>query len=815
VTGETISHYRILDKLGSGGMGEVYGAMDTRLGRTVAVKFLSERMVGDKNAVDRFQLEARAASWLNHPNICTIYDIGYHNGAPYIVMEMLEGGSLRSRIQQGVVTNDQLLDIGIQIADALDAAHAKGIIHRDIKPGNIYVSERGQAKILDFGLAKLAAERRRMASQPISATGEPLNDVSDDSLTNVGIIPGTTFYMSPEQARSEELDGRSDIFSLGVVLYEMATGKKPFAGKTAFLTMEAILNAKPVSPLTLNPKLPEGFEEVVGKALEKDREHRYRTAAEMRHDLQRLKQESDSAAAVASGSRPSALAGSRTFRRASPKHTYLQLGILALLVITLAAVTAWWAQHGKAVVSGPAPNNTIAILPFQNLTGDPGSDYLRLALADEVSGVLTHTRSLEVRPMSATQKYTGKEVNLGKVGRDLHVANLLTGHYMRQGDQLLITLEVVEVKDERALWQSNVNVPASDILSLQSRLSSQIAQGLLPALGRGMGGLESATKPKNAEAYDLYLRSIAVPHDVGPNRQAIANLEKAVGLDPTYAPAWEVLGIRYYYEASYAGGGTAMLDRSDAAVERAIALDPTMVSAGAQLSQNRVERGNLARAYQDAEDLIRRRPDSAEAHFTLSYVMRYAGFLDHSMQECETALGLDPGYYRLRSCAEAFYEVGRIDRAMDFVRLDANSEWGRAHMPAILLREGKIDEAEESIKNVPDLPIWFKPVLSHCLQNGAVVPEQNIDGKMQAALLAIRDPELLYYQGSILAFCGNHDLAVRMIATAIQHNYCSYSALELDPLLASLRGTAEFHRLHDAATKCQQEFLIARTRKNP
>ena len=815
MTGETISHYRILDKLGSGGMGEVYGAMDTRLGRTVAVKFLSERMVGDKNAVDRFQLEARAASWLNHPNICTIYDIGYHNGAPYIVMEMLEGGSLRSRIQQGPMPNDQLLDIGVQIADALDAAHAKGIIHRDIKPGNIYVSERGQAKILDFGLAKLAAERRRMASQPISATGEPLNDVSDDSLTNAGIIPGTTFYMSPEQARSEELDGRSDIFSLGVVLYEMATGKKPFAGKTAFLTMEAILNAKPVSPLTLNPKLPEGFEEIVGKALEKDREHRYRTAAELRHDLQRLKQESDSAAAVASGSRPSALAGSRTFRRASPKHTYLQLGILALLVITLAAVTAWWAQHGKAVVSGPAPNNTIAILPFQNLTGDPGSDYLRLALADEVSGVLTHTRSLEVRPMSATQKYTGKEVNLGKVGRDLHVANLLTGHYMRQGDQLLITLEVVEVKDERALWQGNVNVPAGDILSLQSRLSSQIAQGLLPALGRGMGGLESATKPKNAEAYDLYLRSAAVPHDVGPNRQAIGMLERAAGLDPNYAPLWDALCHRYYYEASYAGGGTVMLDRSDAACAHAVGLDPNMVNAGGQLATNRVERGNLARAYQDAEDLIRRRPDSAEAHFTLSYVMRYAGFLDHSMQECEVALGLDPGYYRLRSCSEAFYEVGRVDRAMDFVRLDANSEWGRAHMPAVLLREGKIDEAEASIKNVPDLPIWFKPVLSHCLQNGSVVPEQNIDAKTQAALLAIRDPELLYYQGSILAFCGNRELAVRMIATAIQHNYCSYSALELDPLLASLRGTADFRRLHEAATKCQQDFLIARTRKNP
>ena len=814
MTGQTIAHYRILDKLGSGGMGEVYGAVDVRLGRTVAVKFLSERLASDKNAVDRFQLEARAASWLNHPNICTIYDIGEHNGAPYIVMEMLEGGSLRGRIQQGPLPADQMLDIGIQIADALDAAHAKGIIHRDIKPGNIYVTERGQAKILDFGLAKLAAERRRMASQPVSATGEPLTDVSDDSLTNAGIIPGTTFYMSPEQARSEELDGRSDIFSLGVVLYEMATGKKPFAGKTAFLTLEAILNAKPVSPMTLNPNLPLGFEEIVGKALEKDREQRYRTAAELRHELQRLKQESDSGMVRASGSHPSAVQRS-AFRRASPKHTYLQLGIAGLLVATLLAITAWWAQHGKGVVSGPAPNNTIAILPFQNMTGDPGNDYLRLALADEVSGVLTHTRSLEVRPMSATQKYTGKDVDVRKVGRDVHVANLLTGHYMRQGENLLVTLEVVEVKEERALWQGSVSVASQDILSLQSKLSAQIAQGLLPALGRGMGGLESATKPKNAEAYDLYLRSAAIPHDTGPNRQAIANLEKAVGLDPTYAPAWTALGIRYYYEASYAGGGKTMLDRSDAACERAIALDSNLVIAGAQLAQNRVERGDLARAYQDAQDLIHRRPDSAEAHFTLSYVMRYAGFLDHSMQECEIALGLDPGYYRLRSCSEAFYEVGKVDRAVDFLRLDANSEWGRAHLPAILLREGKIDEAEQAIKNVPDLEIWFKPLLSQCVQNGGVTQQQSIDGKTQTALLAIRDPELLYYQGSLMAFCGNRDLAVRMIGEAIKHNYCAYSALELDPLLASLRDTSEFVRLREAATKCQQDFLVARTRRNP
>ena len=796
-------------------MGDVYGAVDVRLGRRVAIKFLSERLAADRSAVDRFQREARAASWLNHPNICTIYDIGQYKGAPFIVMEMLEGSSLRDRIQQGPLPNDQLLDIGMQIADALDAAHAKGIVHRDIKPGNIHITERGQAKILDFGLAKLAAERRRAPSQPVGPAGEPMSDVTDETLTHAGGIPGTTFYMSPEQTRSEELDSRSDIFSLGVVLYEMATGKKPFAGKTAFLTMEAILNAKPISPTTLNPNLPEGFEEVVGKALEKDRERRFRTASELRRELQRLKQESDSTPNAAVTTTPSPgirLPWHRTFRRASLKHTYLQLAIASLLVVTMAALTAWWAQHGKAVVSGPAPNNTIAVVPFRNMSGDPANDYLRLALADEVSTVLTHTRSLEIRPMSATQKYTGKDVDIRKLGRDLHVANVLTGHYLREGDRLLVSLEAVQIKDQRVLWQDNLDIAANDMLSLQSQLASHIAQGLLPMLGTNIVRLESATRPSNAEAYDLYLRSVAIPHDVGPNREAVTMLERAVGMDPNYAPAWDALGLRYYYEASYAGGGAAMLDRSDAASERAITLDPNLVTAGAQLAYNRVERGDLARAYRDAEDLIRRRPDSAEAHFALSYVMRYAGFLDHSVQECDIARGLDPGNYQLRSCAVAFFELGRIDRALDFVRLDAGSEWARAHMPAILLRAGSIEEAEEAIKDVPNTPIWFRGLLKQCVQNGAVSDELRVDPKTEAALFGLRDPELVYYQASILAFCGDKDLAVRLIASAIQRNYCAYSALQLDPLLASLRDSAEFDRLRVAATQCQRNFVEARAR---
>lgn len=694
--GIRLGPYEILSPLGAGGMGEVWKARDTRLEREVAIKLLPEGVTGPES-LERFRREARAASALNHPHICAVHDVGEHEGRPFLVMERMRGLTLREAIGGKAMPVDRVLQLGVQIADALEAAHGAGIVHRDIKPANVFVTERGDAKLLDFGLAKTA---KKGPIETAAATA-----VDEEHLTSPGATVGTVAYMSPEQAKGDSLDARTDLFSLGVVLYEMATGRLPFPGRTAAEIFNAILSSVPASPESVNPEVPQDLDRLILKALEKDRDLRYQSAGDLKADLKRLLRDSSSGKASATASRP---VPSPVLRRA------LVLGVSAV-VVALASGVAWLALRGGTKDPGSSPATgpkRIAVLPFENVGADEDG-YFADGMTEEVRGRLGRLEGVSVIASSSTREYRGTTKSLAQIARELGVNYLLTAtvRWQKTGgtNRIRVTPELVEVGGEAAptaLWQEAFEADLADVFRVQGEVAAKVAGSLRGVLSPTESRRLSAVATSNRAAIEAYLKGREADDKGGAVRTRLEHYERAVALDPNFSDAWAMVALlrsaNYLFDPSAEAAEAAR-----ASVERMMELAPD--SPGSLLSlglYHRWVRRDRAKALEAFARGLRIEPESE-------------GLLNRAAEE-EVALGRwEEALARLRRAREVSPRspYPHLLLGLDLVWLRRIGEARRSfddglglapHMPDLIvwkaitfLQEGDLQQARGLIASVP------------------------------------------------------------------------------------------------------------------
>ena len=725
--GKSVSHYQVIRSLGSGGMGVVYEAEDARLGRRVAVKFLPPELSRDPQALERFQREARAASALNHPNICTVFAIEQHEGVHFIVMELLEGEALSTKLSGQRLEADAIVDIGIQMADALESSHARGIVHRDIKPANIFLNRRGQVKVLDFGLAKFDSGG---GSRPVDETR------ASDNLTTPGTAMGTVAYMSPEQARGQLTDARTDLFSLGAVLYQMAAGVLPFQGDTAAVVFEAILNRDPKPLSDVSPAMPPGLGRIVEKALEKDRNLRYQSATDLKTDLQRLKRDLDSSRARAAIATDTPSAGTK------------------------------------------AAEASVAVLYFENLSGVKEDEYFRDGITEDIITELSKIKGMRVFSRPTVLAYRDRTVTPAQIGQQLSAAYVLTGSLRRSGNRLRINAQLLDTHTDFPLWSERYDRELQDVFELQDEIARKIAMALRITLTPQEQAALAAKPTDNLQAYDLYLR--AKSHARRMTRQdlelAYQMFQQAVVIDPGFALAYAAMANAAALHHYNYGRQPVWMERAEAAAEQAASLRPDLPDAEVARAWVLHTRRRHEEAVRVAKQALARKPDCEGAPYLIGRCLFTSG------QYTELA---DIAESLIQAAGEDYNVYSPIQNALGAMgKKDAERN----------IRHRRTQALDMHLKRVPeDVRARVALAIDYAILGRA---EDSLREVNLAMLLRPDEASVLYNAACAYCRLGRKTEALDVLAKSHAAGFGDSDWARRDPDLALLHGDPEFERLY-------------------